>query len=128
MVCGQVFGNDAARAFAGTQGNFQLHVYKPVMMHNVLESIELLGQACQAFDTHCAVGIEPNRDTIERNLNQNLMLVTALNRHIGYDKAAAIAKQAQAENMTLRDAALLSGYVTEQQDDEWVIPLHMTPS
>lgn len=128
MVCVQVFGNDAATAFAGTQGNFQLNVYKPVMVHNVLESIELLGQACQAFDTHCAVGIEPNRDTIERNLNQNLMLVTALNRHIGYDKAAAIAKQAQAENMTLRDAALLSGYVTEQQYDEWVIPLNMTHS
>lgn len=128
MVCVQVFGNDAATAFAGTQGNFQLNVYKPVMVHNVLESIELLADASQAFDTHCAVGIEPNHATIERNLNQNLMLVTALNRHIGYDKAAAIAKKAQAHNMTLRDAALASGHVTEQQYDEWVVPLNMTHS
>lgn len=128
MVCVQVFGNDAATAFAGTQGNFQLNVYKPVMVHNVLESLELLADASLAFDTHCAVGIEPNHATIERNLNQNLMLVTALNRHIGYDKAAAIAKKAQAENSTLRDAALSSGYVTAQQYDEWVIPFNMTHS
>src|SRR5690625_5173360 len=99
MVCAQVFGNDAATAFAGTQGNFQLNVYKPVMVHNVLESIELLADACLAFDEHCAVGIEPNLDRIEHNLEQNLMLVTALNRHIGYDKAAAIAKKAQAEQI-----------------------------
>lgn len=126
MVCVQVFGNDAATAFAGTQGNFQLNVYKPVMVHNVLESIELLADASLAFDTHCAVGIEPNHATIDRNLDQNLMLVTALNRHIGYDKAATIAKTAQAKNMTLRDAALASGYVTAQQYDEWVVPLNMT--
>lgn len=128
MVCVQVFGNDAATAFAGTQGNFQLNVYKPVMVHNVLESIELIAQASLAFDEHCAAGIEPNHATIEHNLNQNLMLVTALNRHIGYDKAAAIAKHAQAENMSLRDSALASGYVTAQQYDEWVIPLNMTHS
>lgn len=128
MVCVQVFGNDAATAFAGTQGNFQLNVYKPVMVHNVLESIELLGQACLTFDTHCAVGIEPDRATIDHHLNQNLMLVTALNRHIGYDKAAIIAKKALTENTTLRKAALSSGYVTPQHYDEWIVPLDMTHS
>lgn len=126
MVCAQVFGNDAATAFAGTQGNFQLNVYKPVMVHNVLESIELLSDACRAFDEHCAVGIEPNLERIEHNLNQNLMLVTALNRHIGYDKAAAIAKHAQAEGLSLRDAALASGYLTAEQYDQWVVPANMT--
>lgn len=128
MVCVQVFGNDAATAFAGTQGNFQLNVYKPVMVHNVLESIELIGQACLAFDTHCAVGIEPDLPTIEHHLTQNLMLVTALNRHIGYDKAATIAKKAQAENTTLREAAISSGIVTALQYDEWIVPLDMTHS
>jgi|SRR5690625_4170480 len=128
MVCVQVFGNDAATAFAGTQGNFQLNVYKPVMVHNVLESIELLADACRAFDVHCAAGIRPNHERIEHNLNQNLMLVTALNRHIGYDKAAAIAKKAQSENLTLREAALASGYLTAQQYDEWVVPYKMTGS
>lgn len=128
MVCVQVFGNDVATAFAGTQGNFQLNVYKPVMVHNVLESIELLGQACLAFDIHCAVGIEPDLATIDHHLNQNLMLVTALNRHIGYDKAAMIAKKAQTENSTLREAALSSGYVTPQQYDEWIVPIDMTHS
>ncbi|HLR13001.1 MAG TPA: class II fumarate hydratase [Burkholderiaceae bacterium] len=126
MVCVQVFGNDAATAFAGSQGNFQLNVYKPVMVHNVLESIALISDACLAFNDHCATGIAPNHDIIERNLNQNLMLVTALNRHIGYDKAAAIAKKAQAENITLREAALASGHVTGQQYDEWIVPLNMT--
>ena len=126
MVCVQVFGNDAAVAFAGTQGNFQLNVYKPVMVHNVLESIGLLADACGAFDDHCAVGIEPNRPKIEENLNRNLMLVTALNRHIGYDKAAEIAKQAHREGLTLREAALASGHVTAEQYDAWIVPLDMT--
>lgn len=126
MVCVQVFGNDAAVAFAGTQGNFQLNVYKPVMVHNVLESIELLGDACLAFDEHCARGIEPNRDRIAENLEKNLMLVTALNRHIGYDKAAAIAKKAQKEGTTLRQAALELGYVTEEQYEQWIVPMDMT--
>jgi len=126
MVCVQVFGNDAAVAFAGTQGNFQLNVYKPVMVHNVLESIGLLADACGAFNDHCAVGIEPNRPKIEENLNRNLMLVTALNRHIGYDKAAAIAKQAHREGLTLRAAALASGHVTAEQYDAWIVPLDMT--
>ncbi|MBV6303478.1 class II fumarate hydratase [Candidimonas humi] len=126
MVCVQVFGNDAATAFAGSQGNFQLNVYKPVMVHNVLESIQLLGDACRAFNDHCAVGIEPNLDRIAANLEKNLMLVTALNRHIGYDKAAAIAKKAQHEQTTLRSAALALGYVTAEQYDEWIVPMDMT--
>lgn len=128
MVCVQVFGNDAATAFAGTQGNFQLNVYKPVMVHNVLESIALLSDACLAFNDHCAVGIEPNRERIAENLEKNLMLVTALNRHIGYDKAAAIAKKAQKEQTTLREAALSLGYVSADQYDAWIVPLDMTHS
>lgn len=126
MVCVQVFGNDAAVAFAGSQGNFQLNVYKPVMVHNVLESIELLADACGAFTDHCAAGIEPNRAKIAENLDRNLMLVTALNRHIGYDKAAQIAKTAHREGLTLRAAALASGYVSAEQYDAWIVPLDMT--
>ncbi|MFP5507396.1 MAG: class II fumarate hydratase [Gammaproteobacteria bacterium] len=126
MVCVQVFGNDAAVAFAGSQGNFQLNVYKPVMVHNVLESIGLLADACGAFTDHCAAGIEPNRAKIAENLDRNLMLVTALNRHIGYDKAAQIAKTAHREGLTLRAAALASGYVTAEQYDAWIVPLDMT--
>lgn len=128
MVCVQVFGNDAATAFAGSQGNFQLNVYKPVMVHNVLESIELLSDACRAFNDNCAVGIEPNIEQIEHNLDKNLMLVTALNRHIGYDKAAAIAKKAQKEKTTLRQAALTLGYVSNEQYDAWIVPIDMTHS
>ena len=126
MVCVQVFGNDAAVAFAGTQGNFQLNVFKPVMVHNVLESIGLIADACLAFDEGCARGIEPNRDKIAENLDRNLMLVTALNRHIGYDKAAAIAKTAQKKGLTLREAALASGDVTEAQYEQWIVPVEMT--
>ncbi|HLU19456.1 MAG TPA: class II fumarate hydratase [Pusillimonas sp.] len=126
MVCAQVFGNDAAVAFAATQGNFQLNVYKPVMVHNVLESISLLADASRAFNDHCAAGIEPNLEIIEANLQKNLMLVTALNRHIGYDKAAAIAKKAQQEGTTLREAALALGHVTAEQYDKWIVPIEMT--
>jgi fumarate hydratase class II len=126
MVCVQVFGNDAAVAFAGTQGNFQLNVYKPVMVHNVLESIELIADACGAFNDHCAVGIEPNLPRIDENLAKNLMLVTALNRHIGYDKAAKIAKKAHHEGTTLREAALELGYVPPERYDEWLSPIAMT--
>jgi len=126
MVCVQVFGNDAAVAFAGTQGNFQLNVYKPVMVHNVLESIELLGDACSAFDRHCAQGIEPNEAVIDEHLERNLMLVTALNRHIGYDRAAQIAKKAHREGLTLREAALASGHVSAEDYDRWIDPLEMT--
>ncbi|HEX7388247.1 MAG TPA: class II fumarate hydratase [Castellaniella sp.] len=126
MVCVQVYGNDAAVAFAGSQGNFQLNVFKPVMVHNVIESIELLSDACLSFDEHCASGIEPNLPRIEENLTKNLMLVTALNRHIGYDKAAAIAKKAHHEHTTLREAALILGFLTDAQYDEWIVPLDMT--
>jgi len=124
MVCVQVFGNDAAVAFAGSQGNFQLNVYKPVMVHNVLESIQLLGDACSAFNDHCAVGLEPNLPRIRENLEKNLMLVTALNRHIGYDKAAAIAKKAHQEGLTLREAALALG-VRAEEFDAYVVPGQM---
>lgn len=126
MVCVQVFGNDAAVAFAGTQGNFQLNVYKPVMAHNVLESIQLIADACLAFDEHCARGIEPDRDKIKAYLDANLMLVTALNRHIGYDKAAEIAKKAHKQGWSLRESALKSGYLTAEEFDQWVVPLAMT--
>lgn len=126
MVCVQVYGNDAAVAFAGSQGNFQLNVFKPVMVHNVLESVELLGDASRAFHDFCAIGIEPNMVRIRENLEKNLMLVTALNRHIGYDKAAQIAKRAHEEGLTLRESALASGFVTLEQFEQWVSPIDMT--
>jgi fumarate hydratase, class II len=126
MVATRVFGNDATVGFAGSQGNFQLNVYKPVMAHAVLESIRLLGDSCQAFTDNCAVGIEPNHARIEANLASNLMQVTALNRHIGYDKAAAIAKKAHKEGTSLREAALASGHVTGEEFDAWVVPIDMT--
>jgi fumarate hydratase class II len=126
MVCVQVYGNDAAVAFAGSQGNFQLNVYKPVMVHNVLESVGLLGDAIHAFNEFCAKGIEPNLPVIKAHLERNLMLVTALNRHIGYDAAAKIAKKGQAEGLTLKEAALASGLVSAEDFDRWVVPLEMT--
>lgn len=126
MVCVQVFGNDAAVAFAGTQGNFQLNVYKPVMVHNVLSSIQLIGDSCSAFNDNCAKGLEPNRSQIQHNLDINLMQVTALNRYIGYDKAAAIAKKAHKEGTTLKESALSLGYLTEAEFDQWVVPMDMT--
>ena len=126
MVAVQVFGCDAAVAFGGSQGNFQLNVFKPVMVHNVLTSIQLIGDASVAFNDNCAVGIEPNRERIAANLASNLMQVTALNRHIGYDKAAYIAKKAHKEGSTLREAAVASGHVTDEQFTAWVVPLEMT--
>ena len=128
MVCVQVYGNDAAVAFAGSQGNFQLNVYKPVMIHNVLESIQLLSDSCLAFEEHCASGIDANLTVINTNLAKNLMLVTALNRHIGYDKAAKIAKKAHHEGLDLKTAALELGFLTSSEYDQWVIPLDMTHS
>ena len=124
MVSVQVFGNDAAAAFAGSQGNFELNVYKPVMAHNVLESIALLSDACRSFDEHCARGIAPNLERIAANLESNLMLVTALAPHIGYDRAAAIAKKAHVDGTTLRDAALADGLSAEDYD-RWVVPGEM---
>jgi len=126
MVATRVFGNDATVGFAGSQGNFQLNVFKPVMAHAVLESTRLLADAARSFTDHCAVGIEPNLARIEENLASNLMVVTALNRHIGYDKAAAIAKDANKTGSTLREAALRSGELTAEQFDAWVVPMDMT--
>lgn len=126
MVATRVFGNDATVGFAGSQGNFQLNVYKPVMAHAVLESTDLLRDALVSFNDHCAVGIEPNTERIEQNLSSNLMVVTALNRHIGYDKAAAIAKKAHKEGTTLREAALASGDISAEDFDRWVVPADMT--
>ena len=125
MVCVQVFGNDAAVAFAGSQGNFQLNVFKPVMVHNALSSLQLLGDACAAFNDNCAVGLEPNLARIEENLDKNLMLVTALNRHIGYDKAAAIAKKAHKEGSTLKEAALALEFLSADEFDRFVVPGEM---
>ena len=126
MVCVQVFGNDASVAFGGSQGNFQLNVFKPVMVHNVLESIQLLSDAILAFTDHCASGLEPDREVIAENLNKNLMLVTALNRHIGYDGAAKIAKKAHAEGLTLKESAMALGLLSSDDFDRWVIPMEMT--
>lgn len=126
MVVTQVFGNDAAVAFAGSQGNFQLNVFKPVMVHNVLESIALISDACLSFNDNCAVGIEPNLPRIKENLDKNLMQVTALNRHIGYDMAAKIAKKAHHEGTTLKEAALALNALTSEEFDQWVVPMDMT--
>jgi len=126
MVAVQVFGNDHAVAFAGSQGNFQLNVYKPVMLHNVLTSIELLTDACGTFCDRCAIGIEPNRKRIKEHLDNSLMLVTALNPHIGYEKAAKISLTAYHEDLTLRDAALKLGFLSGEEFDSWVRPEKMT--
>jgi fumarate hydratase class II len=125
MLCCQVFGNDVASNFGGASGNFELNVYRPMIAHNMLQSIRLLADGVQSFNDHCAVGIEPNRERIDTLLNESLMLVTALNPHIGYDKAAQIAKKAHKEGTTLKAAALALGYVSEQQFDEWVRPQEM---
>ncbi|MGG1944318.1 class II fumarate hydratase [Trinickia sp. NRRL B-1857] len=126
MLCCQVFGNDVAINIGGASGNFELNVFRPMIAHNVLQSIRLLADGAQSFCDHCAVGIEPNRTRIDTLLNESLMLVTALNPHIGYDKAAQIAKKAHKEGTTLKAAALALGYVTEAQFDEWVRPEDMT--
>ena len=125
MVAVQVFGNDHAVAFAGSQGNFQLNVYKPVMLHNVLTSIELLTDACRSFCDRCAIGIEPNDKRIKEHLNHSLMLVTALNPKIGYYKAAEIAQKAHLEGTTLKEMAVRLGYVSPSEFDEWVDPKKM---
>ena len=126
MVATKVFGNDATVGFAGSQGNFQLNVFKPVMAWAVLESIELLGDSCRMFNDHCAVGIEPNYEKIQHNLDINLMQVTALNRHIGYDKASKIAKNAHKKGSSLKESALELGFVTSEEFDQWVVPVDMT--
>jgi fumarate hydratase, class II len=126
MVAVEVFGNDHAVAFGGSQGNFQLNVYKPIILHNVLESIRLLAEGACSFNDRCAKGMEPNEKRIREHLENSLMLVTALNPHIGYEKAAQIALKAYREELTLRDAALKLGFVTAEQFDAWVRPEKMT--
>ncbi len=126
MVCCQVFGNDVAITMGGASGNFELNVFKPMIAHNFLQSARLLADAMRSFDQHCAHGIEPNRQRIGELMARSLMLVTALAPHIGYDKAAQIAKKAQHEGSTLQQAALALGYVTEQQFKDWIVPLDMT--
>ena len=125
MVCAQILGNDVAVSFAGTQGHFELNVFKPVIAANLLQSARLLGQACLSFDNHCAQGIEPNHVRIAQLVDQSLMLVTALNTHIGYENAAKIAKKAHKENKTLREAAVELGLLTNEQFNEWVRPEKM---
>lgn len=128
MLCCQVMGNDVAVNIGGASGNFELNVYRPMVIHNFLQSIRLLADGMKSFDEHCAVGIEPNHDRINQLLNESLMLVTALNTHIGYDKAAEIAKKAHKEGLTLKAAALKLDYLTEAQFDEWVRPEDMVGS
>lgn len=128
MVCAQVLGNDTTISFAGTQGHFQLNVFKPVMAYNFLQSAQLLGDACVSFDEHCASGIEPNYPRIKQQLEQSLMLVTALNTHIGYENAAKIAKTAHKNGTTLKEEAINLGLVTAEQFDQWVRPEDMVGS
>jgi fumarate hydratase class II len=122
MVCVQVMGNDAAIGFAGSQGNFELNVFKPVMIHNFLHSVRLLTDSCRSFREHCVEGIEVNRARCEQYVNGSLMLVTALSPKIGYDKAAEVAKKAHHEGTTLREAALSLGYVSAEEYDQVVRP------
>ena len=125
MLCAQVFGNDVAINFGGASGNFELNVFRPLIAHNFQQSVRLLADGMRSFNDHCAVGIEPNRARIDELVGRSLMLVTALNPHIGYDKAAFIAKKAHKEGTSLRAAAVASGHVTGEQFDQWVVPGHM---
>ncbi|GAA6120042.1 class II fumarate hydratase [Acidovorax sp. FG27] len=122
MLAAQVFGNDVAINFGGASGNFELNVFRPMVAHNFLQSVRLLADGMVSFNDHCAVGIEPNRERIADLVGRSLMLVTALNTHIGYDKAAFIAKKAHKEGTSLREAAIASGHVTAEQFDQWVVP------
>ncbi len=126
MLAAQVFGNDVAINFGGASGNFELNVFRPMVAHNFLQSVRLLADGMKSFNDHCAVGIEPNRERIAELVQRSLMLVTALNTHIGYDKAAFIAKKAHKEGSSLREAAVASGHLTAEQFDQWVVPEDMT--
>jgi fumarate hydratase, class II len=128
MVCAQVMGNDVAVSIGGSNGHFELNVFKPVIASNVLQSARLIGDACVSFNDKCAVGIEPNKDIIRQHMENSLMLVTALNTHIGYENAAKIAKKAHKENKTLREAAVELGLLTSEQFDQWVRPEKMVGS
>ena len=125
MACAQVLGNDVAINVGGSSGNFELNVFRPMVAHNFLQSVRLLADGMRSFNDHCAVGIEPNRERIDELVERSLMLVTALNPHIGYDKAATIAKKAHQEGSTLRAAAIASGHLTAQQFDHWVVAKNM---
>ncbi|HUV30648.1 MAG TPA: class II fumarate hydratase [Acidobacteriota bacterium] len=125
MVCAQVIGNDVSVNVGGSSGNFELNVFKPVIIYNVLQSIRLLADACEMFNEHCAAGIEPNETNIKKNLTNSLMLVTALNPHIGYDNAAKVAKTAHADNSTLKEAAVKLGILTAEEFDDKVRPENM---
>ena len=125
MACAQVLGNDVAINVGGSSGNFELNVFRPMVAHNFLQSVRLLADGMRSFNDHCAVGLEPNRERIDELVERSLMLVTALNPHIGYDKAATIAKKAHQEGSTLRAAAIASGHLTAQQFDAWVVAKNM---
>ena len=125
MVAAQVMGNHVAVTVGGSNGHFELNVFKPMMVANVLRSIRLIGDACSAFTDNCVVGIEANREQIDKLMNESLMLVTALNPHIGYDKAAKIAKTAHKNGTTLKQEALNLGYLTEEEFQQWVRPENM---
>jgi fumarate hydratase class II len=125
MVCAQVMGNQTTVTIGGAQGHYELNVFKPVMAYNVLQSAQLIGDACVSFTDHCAIGIEPNYKSIERHLNNSLMLVTALNPKIGYEKAAKIAKTAHHNGTTLKEEAVNLGYLTAEEFDAWVKPEDM---
>ncbi|PAE25296.1 class II fumarate hydratase [Bacillus sp. 7894-2] len=125
MVVCQVFGNDASIGFAASQGNFELNVFKPVIIYNLLQSISILGDGMASFNEKCMMGLEANKEVINGHVERSLMLVTALNPHIGYEKAAEIAKLAFRENTTLKEAALKTGYITEEQYENWVVPEKM---
>ncbi|WP_313124667.1 class II fumarate hydratase [Pseudescherichia sp.] len=128
MLCCQVMGNDVAINMGGASGNFELNVFRPMIIHNFLQSVRLLADGMESFNEHCAIGIAPDRARIDQLLNESLMLVTALNTHIGYDKAAEIAKKAHKEGLTLKASALALGYLTEEQFDTWVRPETMVGS
>jgi fumarate hydratase class II len=122
MIAAQVMGNDAAITFAGASGNFELNVYKPVIIYNLLQSIRLLTDGCRSFGQKCVCGIKANEQIIAKHVQNSLMLVTALNRHIGYDKAAAIAKEAYNRGITLKEAAVSLGIITAEDFDKFVVP------
>jgi fumarate hydratase, class II len=126
MLCAQVFGNDTAICFGAASGNFELNVYKPMLIHNFLQSVRLLADGCASFEEHCARGIQADEERIRDLLDRSLMLVTALAPHIGYDRAAEIAKKAHKEGSTLKSAALALGYVSIADYDRWVRPETMT--
>lgn len=128
MACAQVFGNDVAINIGGASGNFELNVFRPMIINNFLQSVRILGGGMESFNDHCAVGIEPNQARITELVNNSLMLVTALNTHIGYDKAAKIAKNAHAKGITLKESALELGFLTAEEFDRWVVPSEMVGS